>query len=352
MNDNKLFVASSPHVHSPFTTRRIMAYVIAALAPAGLAGIYFFGFRSLIVIIACIAACVLSEYLWQKLMHQASSIKDLSAVVTGLLLAYNLPPTIPIWMAICGSVFAIIIVKQFYGGIGCNIVNPALAARAMMLISWPIAMTTWTLNGVSGATELAMMKLGTAAISQATADPSAAAAAPDLFKMFIGNMPGCIGETSSLLLILGGVFLIYKGIISWRIPVIYILTASILAPLFGHGSGSLITVLYEIVTGGLLLGAFFMATDYTTSPMYAQGQIIFAFGCGLLTALIRTWGGYPEGVSFSILIMNITVPLIDQYTKRRVLGEPKSKSKLKKLLKFKFKKEFKSELNTEKGAAK
>lgn len=321
--NNKFTVASSPHVHSPFTTQKIMAYVIASLVPAGLAGIYFLGFRSLSVIFTCIIACVLSEFLWQKLMRQKSTINDLSAVVTGLLLAYNLPPTIPLWMAACGSVFAIIIVKQFYGGIGCNIVNPALAARAMMLISWPVAMTTWTINGVSGATELALMKIGTAAISQATAQTGAAAAAPSIFNLFIGNMRGCIGETSSLLLILGGAFLIYQGIISWRIPVIYIFATAILAPLFGHGSGSFITAFYEIVTGGLLLGAFFMATDYTTSPMTAKGQIIFAFGCGLLTALIRTFGGYPEGVSFSILIMNITVPLIDRYTRPRILGEPK-----------------------------
>ena len=320
MNNNKLFVASSPHVHSPFTTRRIMAYVIGALAPAGLAGVFFLGFRSLIVIIACILACVLSEYIWQKLMRQTSTIKDLSAVVTGLLLAYNLPPSIPLWMAICGSVFAIIIVKQFYGGIGCNIVNPALAARAMMLISWPIAMTTWTISGVSGATPLFYMKDGVINSPEF----------PSVFNMLIGNMRGCIGETSALLIILGGVFLIYKGIISWRIPVIYILTASILGALFQHGGG--FHPVYELLSGGLLLGAFFMATDYTTSPMQAQGQFIFAFGCGLLTALIRTWGGYPEGVSFSILIMNITVPLIDQYTKIRALGEVKAANRLNKLL--------------------
>ena len=239
-------------------------------------------------------------------MHRKNTINDLSAVVTGLLLAYNLPPTIPIWMAICGCVFAIIVVKQFYGGIGCNIVNPALAARAMMLISWPTAMTTWTLAGMSGATPLAAMKAG----SEVNLS---------VWNMLAGNMGGCIGETSSILLILGGLYLIWEEVISWRIPVIYIATTAILGSVFGHGMACT-----EIITGGLLIGAIFMATDYTTSPMTAKGQYIYAFGCGLLTALIRKWGGYPEGVSFSILIMNVAVPLIDMYTKPKVLGAPKN----------------------------
>lgn len=307
----KLVVSSSPHVHSEFSTQKIMCMVICALIPAGITGIYFLGLRSLAVIAACIIACVLSEFIWDKfIMHRKSTINDLSAVVTGLLLAYNLPPTIPIWMAICGSIFAIIIVKEFYGGIGCNIVNPALAARAMMLISWPTAMTTWTVQGISGATPLAAMKAGS--VSNL----------PSCWNMLAGNMGGCIGETSSILLILGGIYLIWEEVISWRIPVVYIATTAILAGLFNHGGGFYPS--YEIVTGGLLIGAFFMATDYTTSPMTAKGQYIYAFGCGLLTALIRTFGGYPEGVSYSILIMNIAVPLIDKYTAPVVLGAPKS----------------------------
>ena len=317
---SNLTVSTSPHVHSPWTTRGVMAAVLCALTPAGIGGILFFGLPALWVILVCVAACVLSEWAWQKLMGHKSTLSDLSAVVTGLLLAYNLPPTIPLWMAAVGSVFAIIVVKQFYGGIGCNIVNPALAARAMMLISWPIAMTTWTFHGVSGATPLAIMKAGAAATSSATvAGPSAAI--PALRDLFLGGMGGCIGETSTLLLLLGGLYLIWEGIISWRIPVVYIATTAVLASLFGHGGGCFPH--YEVLAGGLMLGAFFMATDYTTSPMTGKGQIIYAFGCGLLTALIRTWGGYPEGVSYSILIMNVAVPLIDKYTAPRVLGEPK-----------------------------
>lgn len=303
----QLTVSTSPHVHSEFTTRGIMGMVILALLPAGVVGTYFLGLNSLAVIATCIIACVLSEWFWQKfVMKTKVTVNDLSAVVTGLLLAYNLPPTMPLWMAICGSIFAIIVVKGFYGGLGCNIVNPALAARAMMLISWPTAMTTWTVQGISGATPLAAMKAGKVfEIS--------------CWDLLVGNMGGCIGEVSSVLLILGGIYLIWEGVISWRIPVIYIATTAILASIFGHGSFTA-----EIFTGGLLIGAFFMATDYTTSPMSAKGQVIYAFGCGLLTALIRTWGGYPEGVSFSILIMNIAVPLIDKYTAPRILGAPKS----------------------------
>ena len=306
----KLVVSSSPHVHSEFSTQKIMGMVIYSLIPAGIMGVYFLGLRSLLVIIACVAACALSEWVWQKyVMHRKDTTRDLSAVVTGLLLAYNLPPTIPIWMAICGSVFAVIIVKQFYGGIGCNIVNPALAARAMMLISWPTAMTTWTINGMSGATPLAAMKAGM---------PGNVS----LWDMLTGNMGGCIGETSAILLILGGAYLVWEGVISARIPLTYILTTAILSALFNHGGGMF--PIHEMLTGGLLLGAIFMATDYTTSPMTEEGQFIYAAGCGLLTALIRTWGGYPEGVSFSILIMNIAVPLIDKYTEPRTLGAPKS----------------------------
>jgi len=315
-------VGSSPHIHAPLDTRKIMAWVLVSLLPAGAAGVWFLGSSSLAVIATCVAVCVGSEFLWQRLAGQRVTVSDLSAAVTGLLLAYNLPPSIPLWMAACGSVFAIVLVKQFFGGLGGNIVNPALAARAMMLISWPVAMTTWTVQGVSGATPLAFLKgmSATAAVSQATSAATQAASSSalhPLWNLFIGNVGGCIGETSAAALLLGGAVLIWRGIISWRVPVVYIATVAALSPAFGRAGGPL----YEVLVGGLMLGAFFMATDYTTSPMTARGQFVFAAGCGLLTALIRTFGSYPEGVSYSILIMNLTVPLIDRLTVPRIFGE-------------------------------
>ena len=312
--DLKLVVASSPHVHSPLSTQKIMGLVIAALVPAGVAGVHFMGWRALAVIVVCVAASVAAEYLWQRATGQRVTVSDLSAAVTGLLLAYNLPPSVPLWMAACGAVFAIVVVKQFFGGIGGNVMNPALAARAMMLISWPVAMTSWSLDGVSTATPLAAMKALSGAGVSATSAPSWSTA-----DLLLGNVGGCIGETSAALLLLGGVFLVWQEVISWRIPVVYTLTAALLAALFRHGGGMM--PLQEALTGGLLLGAIFMATDYTTSPITARGQVVFAVGCGVLTALIRRFGGYPEGVSYSILIMNATVPLIDRVTKPRILGE-------------------------------
>lgn len=290
-----------------------MGWVLAALAPAGLAGAYFLGARSLSVVAVCVTACVLTEAAWQRSSKQPVTISDLSAAVTGVLLAYNLPPAIPLWMAACGSVFAMIIAKHFFGGLGQNIVNPALAGRAMMLICWPVAMTTWTIHGVTGATPLAALKDGTQAAA------GIAGALPPLRDLFIGNMGGCIGETSAAALLIGGGILIFKGIISWRIPVVYIATVAVTSVLCGRQAGPL----YEILTGGLMLGAFFMATDYTTSPMTAKGQYVFAFGCGVIASLIRAFGGYPEGVSYSILIMNLAVPLIDRVTVPRILGEAK-----------------------------
>jgi electron transport complex protein RnfD len=247
-----------------------------------------------------------AEAVWQRLSGRQITVSDLSAALTGLLLAYNLPPEIPLWMAAAGGIFAIIIVKQFYGGLGKNILNPALAGRAMMLICWPVAMTTWTLNGVSGATPLAIIK-------------DTSPGMHSFLDMFTGSIGGCIGETSAIALLIGGVYLIWKGIISWRIPVVYIVTVAVFSVAFGRSGGPHI----EILAGGLMLGAFFMATDYTTSPMTASGQMVFAFGCGLIAMLIRAFGGYPEGVSYSILIMNLTVPIIDRLTAPRVFGEVK-----------------------------
>jgi electron transport complex protein RnfD len=292
------------------STARIMAWVMVALTPAGLAGVYFFGLRSILVVLTCIVSCVVTEAVWQKCTKQKVTVSDLSAAVTGLLLAYNTPSSIPLWMAVIGSVFAMVIVKHFFGGLGQNIVNPALAGRAVMLICWPVAMTTWTLHGISTPTPLAILKgVG-----------SSGAALPSFFEAFLGGIGGCIGETSALALLFGGCLLIYKGVISWRIPVTYIVTVAVLSLLLGRPGGPLL----EITAGGLILGAFFMATDYATSPMTPKGQFIFALGCGAITSLIRTFGGYPEGVSYSILIMNLTVPIIDRMTMPRVFGEAKN----------------------------
>lgn len=309
--DLKLVVSSSPHVHAPQDTQAVMGWVLTALVPAGLMGVWHYGFRAAAVMAVCVLACVLSEYVWEKCTNRPVTVSDLSAAVTGLLLAYNLPCTIPYWMAIVGSVFSIIVVKAFYGGIGTNIVNPALAGRAMMLASWPVAMTTWTLDGVSTATPLAIMKTGSVD------------GLPSLWAMFTGNIGGCIGESSAIALLLGFGILLYKGIIKWHIPVIYIAVATILCALFGRPSP-----MADMLSGGLFLGAIFMATDYVTSPVLLKGKIIFAVGCGFLTAVIRTWGGYPEGVSYSILIMNLLVPLIDRsVTRPRIFGEVKHHAK-------------------------
>lgn len=301
-----LVVSSSPHIHSPLDTQKVMGWVLAALAPAGLAGVYFFGPRAAMVMAVCVASCVLFEYLWEKAVKKPSTVSDLSAAVTGLLLAYNLPPTIPFWMAVLGSLFAMIVVKHLFGGLGCNIVNPALAARAMMLTSWPVPMTTWTIDGVSGPTPLALIKMG------------AADKLPSIQELFIGHIGGCIGETSSLALLIGFGILLWKDIIKWHIPVVYVATVAVLSMAFGRPSP-----VYEVLSGGLLLGAIFMATDYVTTPVTHRGQIIFAFGCGVIATVIRTWGGYPEGVSYSILMMNLVVPLIDRATKPHIFGEVK-----------------------------
>ncbi|MDR3165184.1 MAG: RnfABCDGE type electron transport complex subunit D [Synergistaceae bacterium] len=304
--NNPLVIASSPHIRAETNTRKIMANVIGALVPAGVASVYFFGPRAVAVVAVCVASCVISEAVWQKLSGKKTTVSDLSAALTGLLLAYNLPPTIPLWMGAIGGAFAMIIVKHFFGGLGQNIINPALAGRAMMLSCWPVAMTTWTLDGVSGPTPLAVIKLSEGTL-------------PSLVDMLIGHVGGCIGETSSVALLLGGAYLIWKGIISWRIPVVYIITVALLSALFGRSGGPVT----EMLSGGLILGAFYMATDYVTSPMTPPGQIVFAFGCGLIASLIRAFGGYPEGVSYSILIMNLAVPIIDRLTPPRVLGEAK-----------------------------
>ena len=310
MNLGKLVVSSSPHVHAELTTQKIMMWVLIALAPSGVMGVWYYGLRALAIMIVCVASCVLSEYAWQKLTHRPVTVGDLSAAVTGLMLAFNLPVSIPLWMSAVGGAFAIIVVKQFYGGLGCNIVNPALAGRAMMLASWPVAMTTWTLDGVTTATPLALIKAGQ--LDQL----------PSLTHMLVGYMGGSLGETCKLALLAGFGILLWKKIITWHVPVIYIITVSALCTLFGRGAP-----MADMLAGGLFLGAIFMATDYATSPITLKGKVIYALGCGALTAVIRTWGGYPEGFTYAILVMNLTVPLIDRATKPRIFGEVKKHEK-------------------------
>ena len=310
MNLGKLVVSSSPHIHAELTTQKIMMWVLIALAPSGVMGVWYYGLRALVIMIVCVASCVLSEYAWQKLTHRPVTVGDLSAAVTGLMLAFNLPVSIPLWMSAVGGAFAIIVVKQFYGGLGCNIVNPALAGRAMMLASWPVAMTTWTLDGVTTATPLALIKAGQ--LDQL----------PSLTHMLVGYMGGSLGETCKLALLAGFAILLWKKIITWHVPVIYIVTVSALCTLFGRGAP-----MADMLAGGLFLGAIFMATDYATSPITLKGKVIYALGCGALTAVIRTWGGYPEGFTYAILVMNLTVPLIDRATKPRIFGEVKKHEK-------------------------
>lgn len=303
-------VSSSPHIKSNDSVQGIMRDVIIALLPATFAGIYFFGLQALLVTLVSVLSCIAAEALWQKLTHRKITIGDLSAVVTGLLIAFNVPAAVPLWLPAVGGFFAIIVVKQFFGGIGQNIMNPALAARAFLLTSWPVHMTNFTVDGVSSATALGILKEGGGEL-------------PTLANLFIGNVGGCIGETSVIALLIGAAYLLYKKIISWHIPVAYIGSVFILTFIFGRDGLMTGNALYEILAGGLILGAFFMATDYTTSPMAKKGQLIFGIGCGVLTAIIRIYGGYAEGVSYSILIMSLFVPFIDKFTTLRIFGEVK-----------------------------
>ena len=322
--ENKLIVSSSPHVRTNKDTSYIMKQVVIALLPATLAALFFFRLSALNVIFFCVTGSVGAEFLCQKISKQESTIGDFSAVVTGLLLAFNVPASLPWWMCLLGAAFAIIVVKMVFGGIGNNFVNPALAARAFLLASFPVAMTLWTRTGVnwvsSGnidayttATPLSFLKAGSNGVS------SLADSGISTSNMLIGNIGGCIGETSAVLIILGGLYLMYKGIINYVIPTFYICTVAIL--MFILGGFNFTFVIYELLAGGLMLGAFFMLTDYTTSPMTKKGQIIYAVLACLITTVIRLYGGYPEGVSYSILLVNIMTPLIDKYTKTKVFGE-------------------------------
>ena len=316
-------LSSSPHTHSHASVSRIMLDVIIALLPTTAAGIWFFGMPAVWTIATCVSTCIATEALCRLAMKRDNTIGDLSAVVTGLLLALNLPAGIPLWMAVVGSVFAIFIAKQVFGGLGMNPFNPALAARAFMLISFTGPMTTWlkpfwwrTPEAMTTATPLAVMKkllLANDAITSAKALDRML----DLWKLLIGNMPGCIGEVSALALAIGAAYLLWRKVITWHIPVAFVLTVFAYAWIAG---GYAQFALAHVLTGGVMIGALFMATDYVTSPTTAKGKLIFGFGCGLLCMLIRQFGSYPEGCSFAILIMNAVCPLINRWTQPRPFG--------------------------------
>lgn len=314
MEKRNLIISSSPHIRDNQNVKTVMRDVLIALLPASIASIYFFRMGAVLNIIAGVLGAVLAEYVMQKLLKKPSTIGDLSATVTGLLLAFNVPASAPWWMTFVGSLFAIAIAKQLFGGLGHNFVNPALIARAMLLASWPVLMTKWTMpytksvDMVSTATPLAFIKGAEAGIEKS-----------NLLDMFLGNVGGSLGETSAILLIIGGIYLMYKGVITYVIPATYIATVAVLTYCFSGFDSSMI--LYNIFGGGLMLGAFYMATDYATSPMTVKGQVIYGFGCGLLTSVIRYFGGYPEGVSYSILLMNVATPLIERQVRPRVFGE-------------------------------
>ncbi len=306
MIENRLTVTSSPHLHGQASTRTIMLDVLIALLPAAIASIWLFGWRALAVEIVCIASCVASEVLSCAVLKKKSSAGDLSCVVTGLLLAFNLPVTIPFWQAAIGGVVAIVVVKMMFGGIGCNFVNPALAGRIVLMVSFADEMNRWVepviwqsgADAVSSATPLAVMGAGGSLGGHYT-----------LEQLFLGVRPGSLGETCVLALLIGGVYLVLRRVITPLIPLTYIGTVFVLTWILGANP------LEHILSGGLMLGAIFMATDYTTSPLNRWGKVVFAVGCGLLTVLLRLYGSLPEGVSFAIVLMNIATPLIERITR-------------------------------------
>ena len=307
---DKLRLSVSPHIHSSQSVQKIMLDVIIALLPATAAGIYYFRLNALIVILSCVFTCVASEFLFNLILKREQTIGNLSAIVTGLLLALNLSANIPIWQAVVGSVFAIIVVKCLFGGIGCNIVNPAIAARVFMLISFSSltkSAAPYGVDAVSGATPLVQIANGET---------------PKLIDLFLGNHAGAIGETCALALLIGGIYLIAKKVITWHIPVAFIGSVFVLT-LFVSGMDVTVATA-SILSGGLFLGAIFMATDYVTSPYTPAGKLLFALIAGVITVLIRKWGVYPDGVSFAILLVNIINPYIDNWTARKVFGGKKA----------------------------
>ena len=301
---NKLKVSFSPHIHDKITTSRIMLDVVIALIPVLVASIVIFGARAALIVAVCVASCVILEYIYQKLMKKPVTIKDFSACVTGLLIAFNLPVGIPVWQAIVGCVVAIIFVKQLFGGLGKNFANPAATARIVMFLAFSANMTTWVKvsDAVSSATPLMLMKRGELG------------SLPGLWTMFIGNHGGSLGETSALLILLGGIYLLVRRVITWHTPVAFIGTVFVLTAVLGKPPE------YHLLAGGLFLGAFFMATDYPTTPPTNSGRIVFGIGCGLLTVLLRLYSNNPEGVAFSIFFMNMLVPFINKLTMSKALG--------------------------------
>ncbi|PNV60260.1 Na+-transporting NADH:ubiquinone oxidoreductase subunit D [Clostridium sp. chh4-2] len=302
---SKLYnVSSSPHVRSKVTTQSIMLDVAIAMLPAAAYGVYQFKLRALIIIIATVAACVLSEYVYEKLMKKPITIADGSALVTGMILALNMPPSIPVWIPVLGGVFAIVVVKQLYGGLGQNFMNPALAARCFLLISFTGKMSSFDLDGVTGPTPLAVMRAG---------------GEYNVMNMFVGRIPGTIGEVSVIALLIGAVYMLVRKVITIRIPATYIITFALFIFIFGGFDVNY--TLAHLCGGGLIFGAFFMATDYVTSPITPKGQIAFGILLGLLTGIFRLWGGSAEGVSYAIILSNILVPLIEKVTLPKAFGK-------------------------------
>jgi len=311
-------VSSPPHMYGTASIEARMRAVLIALFPAFFMAVYRYGIQAFYTTLAAVIFALLAEYLYQRIMGKPVTINDYSAAITGVLLAFNLPPDVPFWIPAIGSFFAIIIVKQLFGGLGSNFMNPALGARAFLLASFPVYMTSWTfkdgslIDGVSGATYLAVVKQ----------NPNFSPEFSDYMALLFGKVGGCIGETSAVALLIGGVYLIVKKIINWRIPVFYIASFAFFAFIFGRTGffTGAENILFEVLNGGLIMGAFFMATDYATSPITPNGKIVMGIGCGFLTVFIRFFGGYPEGVSYAIIIMNLFVPLIDKYVRPRVYG--------------------------------
>ena len=306
--ENKLHISVSPHIHSKRSTQKIMLDVLLALLPVTIAGVVIFGITSLAVIAVCVGVAVLSEFLFNLIVKKQQTIRDLSAAVTGLLLALNLPANVPLWQAAVGSIFAIIIVKCLFGGIGRNVVNPAITARVFMLVAFSsLTQAAFPLDSTAGATPLALLAEDKTAVS--------------LQDLFLGNVGGAIGETCSVALLIGGIYLLVRKVITWHIPVAFIGTTFIFS--LALHEFDFMFALSLVLSGGLLIGAIFMATDYVTSPTTPLGKLVFGIGAGLITVLIREWGIYPEGVSFAILIMNILNPYIDSLTARKMFGGAK-----------------------------
>ena len=317
MNPGNMTVSYAPHIHDRATTSRIMLDVVIALCPAFIVSVVVFGPRAAFITGVCVATCVLSEWVFEKALKRTITIQDFSAVITGMLLAFNLPVTIPVWQAIFGSFVAIILVKQLFGGLGKNFANPAITARIIMFLAFPLTMTTWVVpelaafkwagvDTLTGATPLMYLSRGDAE------------SLPGIRDLFLGVHGGCLGETSELALLLGGVYLLIRRVITWHAPVALIVTVFALTAITGSHP------VYQLFSGGLFLGAIFMVTDYVTTPLTKSGRVIFGLGAGLLTFVMRVYGSYPEGVSFAILLMNMIVPYLNKLTAHKALGGKQS----------------------------